>query len=85
VKSSKRGGKRPVRKVGPVAPQGWGLEHSPFTPEGEIEAAGRLARGMAYASPRRRLAARVFVIVFCGPFVVALIVAAVTFVRAVAG
>jgi hypothetical protein len=44
-----------VRKVGPVAPQGW------------------------------ELAARVFVIVFCGPFVVAVIVAAVTFVRAVAG
>jgi hypothetical protein len=51
-----------------------------------VKSSKRGGKRCARSAPsRRRLAARVFVIVFCGPFVVAVIVAAVTFVRGVAG
>ena len=42
---------------------GWDLKYSPYSPAGEVEGAGRFARGLSYLSPGRRFAARVVVVV----------------------
>jgi hypothetical protein len=51
----------------------WELRNSPYTFEGEIEGLGRFGRGLASASPRKRLMAKVVAAMFILPFVVGLL------------
>lgn len=75
----RRKGRRHLPKVpGNVPTEGWELRHSAYTIEGEIEGAGRFARGARHASPGRRIGARLFVGVWFAVFALALVVLAVT-------
>lgn len=51
----------------------WELRNSPYTFEGQIEGLGRFGRGLATASPRARLIAKVVAALFTLPFVVGLV------------
>ena len=51
----------------------WELQNSPYTFEGQMEGLGRFGRGLAGASPRTRLMAKVVAAVFILPFVVGLV------------
>lgn len=75
----RRRGRRHLPKAPGRAPEvSWELEHSPYTPAGQVEMFERLARGMPSASPRRRLAMRLFILIYFVPFFVGLVVFAVT-------
>ena len=75
----RRRGRRHLPKVrGRVPEVGWELEHSPYTPAGQVEMFERLARGMPSASPRRRLATRMLVLVLLVPFMIGIVVATAT-------
>ena len=50
--------------------QGWELQNSPYTFEGEIEGLGRFGRGVSSASPRMRLVATLVAATFILPFVI---------------
>ena len=51
----------------------WELQNSPYTFEGQIEGLGRFGRGLATASPRARLMAKVVAALFILPFVAGLV------------
>jgi hypothetical protein len=57
----------------------WELRHSPYTPEGEIEGAGKFAAGAKHLQPRQRRAVRIMVIVtllaMAAPIVIGLVLA----------
>jgi hypothetical protein len=53
-----------------TTPQGWELQNSPFTFEGEIEGLGRFGRGVRHASPRMRLVAMIVALTFILPLVI---------------
>ena len=52
---------------------GWELQNSPYTFEGEIEGLGRFGRGVSSASPRMRLIATLVAAAFILPFVLGMV------------
>lgn len=57
----------------PPAMEPWNLERSPYTPEGEIEGAGKFAAGARRAGSRRQWVAVVVVAAVLLPFVLQVI------------
>jgi hypothetical protein len=65
--------------MGPEERDPWELRHSPYTPEGEIEGAGKFAAGAKNLGPRRQRVVKVTVIVtllaMASPIVIGMVLA----------
>jgi hypothetical protein len=71
IKRRKTRGRPPAGNDG--APQGWELQNSPYTFEGEIEGLGRFGRGVSSASLRMRLVAAIVAALFILPMVISVL------------
>ena len=62
-----------------TTPDQWELRHSPYTPEGEIEGAGKFAAGAQNLGPRSQRVVKVTVIItllaLAGPIVIGMLIA----------
>lgn len=69
IKRRKPRPRPPAGGAGEELRANWELRHSPYTFEGQIEGLGRFGRGLASASPRQRIAAKVVAAIFVLPLI----------------
>lgn len=69
IKRRKRRARPRPGGAGEEARGNWELQHSPYTFEGQIEGLGRFGRGLASASPRQRVVAKVVAAIFLLPLI----------------